>query len=64
MNHPLARIFVPITMIVVIAASSVAVGTAGNFERIGVSETAVAKAMIEANTSQAAVVIQTGFDQP
>jgi hypothetical protein len=64
MNHPLARIFVPITMIVVIAASSVAVGTAGNFERIGVSEAAVAKAMIEADATQAAVVIQTGFDQP
>jgi hypothetical protein len=51
-------------MIVVIGASSVAVGTAGNFERIVVSEAAVAKAMIEADATQAAVVIQTGFDQP
>ncbi len=64
MKHPLARIFMPIAMIVVIATSSVAISTAGNTKRIGPGETTLARAMTGAEGSQAIMTRQTGLNRP
>ncbi len=63
MNHPLTRIFIPISMIVLVAASSVAISTTVNFDRMELGQTAVTTAMTGAGRSQASGVIQAGLDQ-